>query len=144
MSLLLKTKAKPHFDRTVTDRSKSLFNLVSTSNLVEFLSLLLASRQLPVASCFSDEYTENHALRVAQPNTNVKRIISAGAKPGRCYMRQSMRLEVLYLVGALAEHVKLVVTQVQASFPDLAVMRKEVGDVGVRIAKIVGIAKIED
>jgi len=31
-AVLLKTKAKPHFDRTVTDRSNPLFGLVLTPN----------------------------------------------------------------------------------------------------------------
>jgi hypothetical protein len=32
--LLLKTKAKPHFDRTVTDRSKPFFGLILALNHV--------------------------------------------------------------------------------------------------------------
>jgi hypothetical protein len=77
ISLLLKTKVKPHFDRTVTDRSKSLFGLVSTPNPVISSPLVLLAAKLPVASYFRDEYPANQALRVAQCNTNVKRILKA-------------------------------------------------------------------
>jgi hypothetical protein len=71
---LLKTKTKPHFDRTVTDRSKSLFGLVWTSNLVvsSWLSII-AYLQLLIAQP-TDEYTANRLSRVTQLSENVKRI----------------------------------------------------------------------
>src|SRR5689334_4675424 len=53
IALLLKTKAKPHFDRTVTDRSKSLFSLVSTSNPV---ASRICSGQ-PLVWCLRNSFT---------------------------------------------------------------------------------------
>jgi len=37
--VLLKTKVKPEFDRTVTDRSKPFLSLISTVNRVHFFYL---------------------------------------------------------------------------------------------------------
>jgi len=70
-------RAQPQFDRTVTDRSKSLFGLVSTSNpVVSFPAF--ADRHFPIASrLLSDEHPANHPLRVAQLDANVKRILKA-------------------------------------------------------------------
>jgi hypothetical protein len=80
MSHLLKTKAQPHFDRTVTDRSKSLFCLISTSNHV-IPCFRLGSCQLRDAICLlSVEHPANRLLRIAQSNTNVKRIFCSTSR----------------------------------------------------------------
>src|SRR6478609_9476529 len=74
--LLLKTKAQPQFDRTVTDRSKPVFGFILTLNHV---APRLRSGQPLVARCkllFPDEHPANPVLRIAQSNANVKRIIS--------------------------------------------------------------------
>jgi len=48
MALLLKTKAKPQFDKAVIRQSTPLFCLVSGSNLVVFLSCRLFANLLAV------------------------------------------------------------------------------------------------
>ena len=53
ISLLLKTKAKPHFDRTVTDRSKSLFRLIRPLNHVVSASALAGCQLLAAAAGYT-------------------------------------------------------------------------------------------
>jgi hypothetical protein len=75
IALLLKIKAKSHFDRTVTDRSNPLFGFVSTLNhVVSFPAF--ADRHFPDCQpLIKAEHKANQVLRVAHPSTNVKRIM---------------------------------------------------------------------